>query len=286
MKIIIATLSIILAVVTARIIDKVAMIIFIFLTSRKKMKIIIATLSIILAVTTAITPQKRDQADKIFDTLSNVFQPENLHQILNVIGNDKSDRFCSLCQTLVSTLDSFLGDVNVQTKLSAAMAAVCDKIPDQNKQQKCTNMITKDFPMVLDMIKSIIDPNMMCVNLFKTCPAPSNNTGLPSYDNANPFIPKVVDDLKCAACFSGIGFIQFAFLNNDFAQFCAEEIQPVCDFLSDPERHQKCLDTVLKVVGDIFQVLNNYINPKTLCIGSHQIPNDGCPATFFEKMKF
>lgn len=63
--------------------------------------------------------------------------------------------------------------------------------------------------------------------------------GLTSYDNPNPFVPQFEADLKCAACFSGIGFIQYAFLNNDFAQFCAEEIQPVCDFLSDPERHQK-----------------------------------------------
>jgi len=227
------------------------------------MKIIIVALSAFLAVATAILPQKTNEVEKIFDTLTNIFQTEDLLQILNVIGDDKSDRLCPLCQKFVTVLDSLLGDVKVQTKLSAAVAKVCDKISDENKKQACTNLITKDFPMVLEILKSLLNPTTVCVKLFKMCPSPSSNTDLAS--SSNPFIPQFEADLECAACFTGFGFVKQAFLNNDFQVFCSDEIQPVCDSLSDPEKHQKCLDTVVKVVSGIFNALNTYLNPSHMC---------------------
>jgi len=245
------------------------------------MKVIIVALSVFFAVATAKQPQNDNMAEKIFDTLTNALETENFHQLLTYFGDEKSDRLCPLCQKLVTALDSFLGDVKVQSKLSAALAKVCDKITDTNKQQSCTNFITKDFPMVLEILKSLLTPTTVCSKLFKFCPNPST-TDLAT--SGNPFVPKVVDDLKCAACFSGFGFIEQAFLNQDFSNFCIEEIQPACDSISDPEKLQKCYDTVTKVVGDIFSGLNNYLNPQKLCMGG-KIPNTGCPQSFLAKFK-
>jgi len=253
------------------------------------MKVIIVALSVIVAVTTAL-PQQGYGAEKMFETFSSLFQAENLHQILTVVGGDyKSDKLCSMCEKSVSTLDSFLSDANVQTKLSSALAVGCNKITDQNKQQSCTKLITKDFPMLLETITKLINPTTICVKMFKTCPNPSpSKTDLANY--GNPFVPKVIDDLECAACFAGFGFIEQAFLNNDFASFCTEQIQPVCDFLTDAEKHQKCLDTVTKVVGEIFQSLRKHADPRSLCIGTAadpaKIPNTGCPVkSYYMKNK-
>lgn len=248
------------------------------------MKIIIVALSAFLAVATAIPPQKTNEVEKIFDTLTNIFQTEDLHQILTDIGDDKSDRLCPLCQKFVTALDSFLGDVKVQTKLSAAVAKVCDKISDENKKQACTNLITKDFPMVLEIVKSLLNPTTVCVKLFKMCPSPSSNTDLDS--SSNPFIQPFEQTLECAACFTAFGFVRQAFLNPDFGKFCVDEIQPVCDGLSDPEKHQKCLDTVTKLVGQIFKALNTYLDPFHMC--QTVIPGktpDGCPTAFLNKFK-
>jgi len=252
------------------------------------MKVIIVALSVIVAVTTAL-PQQGYGAEQIFETLSSLFQAENLHQILTVVGGDyKSDKLCSMCEKSVSTLDSFLGDANVQTKLSSALAVGCNKITDQNKQQSCTKLITKDFPMLLEMITKLINPTTICAKMFKTCPNPSpSKTELANV--GNPFTKDVVADLECAACFSGFGFIEQAFLNKDVVSFCTKNIQPLCDFLTDPERYQKCLDTVTKVVGEIFQSFRKHADPRSLCIGTAADPakinGTGCPVMSSYYMK-
>jgi hypothetical protein len=180
-------------------------------------------------------------------------------QILNGQQKFENAKGCQVCETLVSFIDAFLNDTKVETALANELASLCARITNQKEQQICTKLVSKGVPALMHMLPNIMDSSLVCGNMFKLCPY------TPPAPSKNPFANASIDDMECAACFTGFGFVKQAFLNSDFASYCITGIQQMCANIGDAERKQKCLDTVSKMVNKVFQGLTDIVNPKTLC---------------------
>jgi len=236
------------------------------------MKLLIS-FAVLLALTNALPSQSQSAKN-----IKNVFEKLIIQQFQGTGNKFQStgDKMCTTCQKLVSSFDQVMSNSKFQTDITNVFDLACKKITDQKMAQTCDTLIDKGLPMVMKLATTFFNPSLVCEKMFKICPSATTDlkTTDPTLQN---IIDKYINDLTCAACACGFGFIQQAFWNQDFGSFVIEEIQPACDGIADAEKQQKCKDTVQNFVGIIFNALNKYVTPEFLC-ETNRIPVN-CPTT-------
>jgi len=247
------------------------------------MKSIFVIVSALIALTAPLPYQNdKDVEEGIesfigkFMTSKNILESTGLHNFEST-GLHKnmfeSTGLCTLCQKMVTGFDQIMTNQKVQADLSKLLDMACKQIKDQKMAQTCNTVVDKGMPTLMTMATMFFNPNFVCQKMFKTCPATT-----PELKNRDPKLQQIIDnyeeDLVCATCATVFGFIQQGFFNNDFANFCIQNIQPACDGIVNAEKQQKCKDTVQKFVGFIFSALNKYVTPQFLCEG--RIPDMKC----------
>lgn len=108
-----------------------------------------------------------------FVSIASAFTPMKRISALHMRPNQllATDNLCQACQDFVTTLKPALSSPAITEDLSKALSYVCEQTSDFIQKELCSLITTVYAPYALENIASFVNPEHLCEETFKVCPA-------------------------------------------------------------------------------------------------------------------
>jgi len=150
---------------------------------------------------------------------------------------------CTICELVVSTVESFIKENKTEQEIEKLLDALCDKLPVFGKQ--CEAMVDAYLPMIIDWIVNAENPQKFCTQIG-LCPKAS-----------------VTDGGNCMLCKLVVSYVEQYLEKNNTQQEIEKLLDKVCDAL--PLLKAQCKALVHEYLPELIEFIENKENPDTFC---------------------
>jgi len=166
-----------------------------------------------------------------------------------VIKKDNMDA-CELCELAIEAIRGFIFVPDFEKEVEAAWAQFCAIIPIASIKQECTTIGTDYLPELLELIKSALQPELVCgaIGLCKSEKAPV------------PFLPRLGD--VCQDCTNSLNDFKRRAKEMGKAQL-EEDIMKFCTLAGQYEGMCKLI--IGQYIDKIYDYLVNKLDAEKIC---------------------
>jgi saposin len=189
---------------------------------------------------------------------------------------------CSLCEFVITMLDSKLEDNRTEESIKTALEGVCQRLP-KTVRNDCVRLVDAYSKEIIEMLLADLKPDEVCVALKLCAPKTTSETvavkigEAPKGITVGEFLDKIKQDVpaeakqiestntpQCVMCEYAMSILEKRLLTNSTEEEITRAIQFLCAHLPSTVADM-CIDFVEQYGDELFELLTSEIAPKAVC---------------------
>ncbi|CAF1543583.1 unnamed protein product [Rotaria sordida] len=174
------------------------------------------------------TPDKVCNALKLCHNGTQEITPVDLTQMLKIEESSIKSVQCSLCQYVISYVDTIIQNNKSEAAIEAALEKVCSILPGALKD-KCVQFVDTYGPVLLQLIEKYGTPDKVC-NALKLCHNGTETLTTLERIQLMKFEQVALKAVPCLFCKYAIGLLEIIIGDNRSAAAIEAALDKVCDY--------------------------------------------------------
>ncbi|KZS14611.1 Uncharacterized protein APZ42_019947 [Daphnia magna] len=188
---------------------------------------------------------------------------------------------CSLCEFVITTLESKLEDNRTEESIKEALEGVCQRLP-KTVRSDCVRLVDAYAKEIVEMLLADLKPDEVCVALKLCTPKTSSEIdymieGVPKGITVGEFLNSIkqtpaeksqkiasTNTPMCVMCEYAMSVLEKRLLTNSTEEELTRAIQFLCAHLPATVADM-CIDFVEQYGDELFDLLSSEIAPKVVC---------------------
>ncbi|XP_062575849.1 prosaposin-like isoform X2 [Saccostrea cucullata] len=175
---------------------------------------------------------------------------------VEIQAKPKAGELCDLCQMAINELDSMITKNSTTQEIEQALAAVCDRLPAQFKDE-CKDFVKQYAPAILDIIGQELDPLRVCT-LLKLCTSESKKLDIKKLEQP------LHSTTECVLCEMVMKEVDTMLQGSQVKEEIEVALKSVCNRLSSAELTKECTSFVMQYTEILVDLLVK-MPPKEVC---------------------